>query len=158
MLSPHGSSLLCQWLSQIAAFECFHMSGDIFAPVEKDFLLRQSVWHWSNNIVTAQRTDPNTTDTLSLALLLWFSIACLYGTWVYVKPLNTSWNESSRPSPFISLHLRCIYSICSYLDSSQIVKLINTFALIVMCFVTFLQVLKLMTVTCRSVAILSHAW
>lgn len=38
----------------------------------KRFVLRQSVWHWGNNIVTAQRTDPNTTETHSSYSALFF--------------------------------------------------------------------------------------
>lgn len=109
-------------------FEHFHMSGDIFCSCWKRFVLQRSVWHWGNNIVTAQRTDPNTMAVLSLPIWLGFSIAFSpSGTWVYVKPLNTSPNKSIRSPPLIVLHSKCIYSsLCSRPQPAS-VKLINAF-------------------------------
>lgn len=159
--------LLCQRLSQIAAFSIF-ICQETFCFCWKRFVLRRSVWYWNNNIVTAERTDPNTTDTRtharsltcslthSLALSLSLTLVILL-TWVYVKPLTTSRNES-----YVLPHLSpCTWNVFTPFVLRQQparVKLIDTFSLIVVCLTTFLQVLKLMTVTCRSVVIWSHAW
>lgn len=53
-------------------------------------------------------TDHRAIDALSPC----FYVACLRGTLVHNEPLNMTQNEGIRSPSFITLHLKCVYSIC----------------------------------------------